>query len=126
MKTGTKILIVGLVLIFGFGGFYIAGNTIKVPYTAMVTYVEDEPYEVTVPKTVTYNVAEWGCDKRSNCRCTHERLWGILGCDECECTRTEYETETKWRKVEKQRTETRYQTLFESWGIQFISPIVIK
>lgn len=76
--------------------FWIIGNTHKIPYTTTECRDVRE----------TYQVAKSGCDENPKCICTHERLWGVLGCDECEC----------YRYVEQCDEVTKYRTLFQELG----------
>lgn len=76
--------------------FWIIGNTYKIPY------IKTECHDV----KETYKVARSGCDEDPKCHCTHERLWGVLGCDECEC----------YRYVKQCEDVTKYRTLFQELG----------
>jgi len=94
----------------------IAGNTIKLPYTSQVTYTEQEPYEETEEYTVIEAVSV------SVEECVQESSNGI-----CIKYETFYDTEykdiikertvTKYREVEKQKEEKKYQTLFQKLGL---------
>lgn len=60
MELGNKILIIGSSILAFVILFVVAGTTIKVPYTATVTYVEKVPYEAREPYEVQepYSVRE--------------------------------------------------------------------
>ena len=57
-----KLHIFAITAIVILGLFYVAGNTIQIPYTAMVTYTESEPYTVQDCKDIQVPYTEEECN----------------------------------------------------------------
>jgi hypothetical protein len=84
--------------------------TIKVPYTAQVTYTEQEPYESVEYYHEQSNTLS--CNEMSRCSCLHYSWFGLGACDSCDCVRER--TVTRYKTVEKVREETRYCNLWKN------------
>ena len=114
MKNGTAVLIIFLALVV----FLVAGFSVKVPYTANVVYEEEEPYVVNENYWDTEYRSNKNCDSDSRCECLHYGgLFNLGSCDSCRCNVLKTKQITQYKTVKKEKSETKYQNLFESWGL---------
>lgn len=90
-------------------------SLIQIPYTAYVSFNEQEPYQTN--EYYNEQISTLGCDSDYSCSCLHSsclHYGGLFGwgdcdnwaCDSCKCQRER--SITAYREVVKTREETRY------------------